>query len=157
MYGKTANSKAFQGRSASASLRPFLRGYNDITPDRAALAATCVDQLATMRRNREALRRTFNDLRGADRERARSMIEDLNREIGNLAAMVEDNARARFEEIFVNVANKRLPKEAFLQIVEEARGYWRQEGMAVGLPDGGNKTRNKERKRAQKRRIAEDF
>ncbi len=150
MYSSTAKNRNFQKRVGSQSTRIMANGNAPMEPDRHLVDATCKEQLAIMRANRSALSRTIGLLEGAERNRATSILADLNREIGHLAKMIEDNSRARFEEIFVTVANRRLPKDAFLELVQEARRYWRQEGSIVNLPSGTQQAQNKKAKRAYK-------
>ncbi len=151
MYERTAASQQFRDKTGSFATRANADGTNSLAPDRTVFAATCKEQLATMRRNRAALAETFHDLRDSDRERVRQLLADLDRQIGSLFRTIDNNARARFEEIFLVVAQHRLPKTAFLVLVEEAREYWRGEGMANNLPPPSPGKRNKLAKRAAKK------
>lgn len=63
----------------------------------------------------------------ADIDAGAGTDEERKRIGGHYRKLLHNEQRARFEEIFVQVANARLPRQAFLSIVEEARWIWRGE------------------------------
>lgn len=151
MYAKTGKSQDFFDRAGSMSTRILSNGTSPVTPDRNVVDATCKEQLASLRRNQAALLASMRDMSGAEKAKAGAVLDNLRREIGNLAKYIEGNARARFEELFVIVAQHRLPRDAFLVIVQEAREYWRAEGEIANVPEGSLRMKNKWAKRAARR------
>lgn len=152
MFSSTSVQKHFREFAGSSSTRAKHDGSNKTVPDLSLVDATCKEQLQTLQRNRDALLKTIKALAGNERVQAGRILSNLNREIGDLHRLVEANSRMRFEEIFVSVTSRRLPKDTFLALVQEARELWRNEGAIADVSQSPRKIR-KLSKKAQNHRM----
>ena len=88
-------------------------------------------------------------------ERDHSIRADLIRQIGDMKITMNEGSRFSFERILCRVVFARLPPDVFQLFVEEARGYWRQEGWPNLMPPPSNRTLKKNFKRQIKERNRE--
>lgn len=161
-YKKTSAAEQYFTRTASRSIRPFKSGHSDQGTEPIKIRPSFRNQYDTLKtRKRDidksicemdrAWRAGTTDLTGLDyheeRKRLISIRADVIRQKGNMAKTMREASRMKFEKIFVNVANAKLPKDTFLVIVEEAREIWRGQGWAELVPG----PTNRERRKAQKK------
>ena len=165
MYARTSESEQYFGRSASKSIRPFKSGHSDQGTDPVKIRPSFCEQYDTIKTREKDIAGSLTEMDKAwragttdftglqyhiERKRLVSVRADLIRQKGNMAKVMREASRMRFEKIFVQVANARLPTDAFLVIVEEAREIWRGQGWAELVPGQTNRERKKARKRLGK-------
>ena len=136
MYKKTSDSLHFQEMAGSFANRISARGYWE--------SNNPLDILPSLKEQYDTL------VQRVEHVRAGNQRADLIRQIGDMRVVLENGTRLAFEAIFVRVAQARLPKDTFLTIVDEARGYWRREGFSACVPPPSNSAKRKIIKRSLK-------
>lgn len=167
MYKATAVSVHYAGRAGNASIRPFANGRAEPLGDKPLeLRPSFIEQYRELKTRGRALEGQLFEQQqilaqkvplppgltyGRVREQAeeiRSRLANVIREKGDMGRICREASRLAFETIFVAVAQRRLPKDTFLLIVEDAREVWRQEGWPEAMPQPTNKERVRNLKRS---------
>lgn len=137
----------FKRQEGSSAIRHTQRGYGGlgmVGGQPMQIRPSMKDQYETLKRRAVEINGLLDvELPAVERERIRSELADIIREAGNLREILQNGSRLAFEKIFVNVANRRLPKNHFLLIIDEAREIWRSEGYNDLVPPPTNEMRRR--------------
>lgn len=137
----------FRREEGSSAIRYTQRGYGGL----GMVGGDPIKILPSVREQYEALKKRAKEIDSklsphtpsSERESLRSELADCLRQIGDMRQLLQEGSRLAFETIFTRVANRRLPKDHFLMIVEEARAIWRSEGYADFVPPPTQKMKKK--------------
>lgn len=137
----------FRDQTGSSSVRMTQRGYGGkgmVGGEPIKIRPSMKDQYETLKRRAVEINNLLDiELPAVERERLRGELAELMRNTGDIRSILQGASRLAFEKIFVAVANRRLPKDYFLILIEEAREIWRSEGYAELVPPPTNQMRRR--------------